>query len=117
MPRKPAAAPIYLIDDVVYLRASAAIGFLESYKISNIQFNSGRNSWIYVIGLNYNVTGAPITIGDNITLKGGSHEDKILYFTENELINFCEAAAMVESVLENRLARIREQIATRCGGT
>ena len=117
MAKQPISGPVYSIDDIVYLRASAAIGFLESYKITGLQFDTTRNKWIYRIGLSYNITGAPITIGDNITLKGNTHEDKVLLFIEDELIDFCEAARTVESTLEQRLLRIRSQITAQCGGT
>jgi hypothetical protein len=115
--KKPSEPPVYSINDIVYLKGSAAIGFLESYKITGLRFDVQLDAWIYEIGLSFNITGAPITIGDNITLKGRTNEHNILHFTEDELIEFCEAAQMVETVLEQRLSRIREQRTRQCGGT
>lgn len=113
MTRQPIAGPIYQIDDIVYLKASAVLGFLESYKITNLFYDPARNTWVYSIDLKPNPSGAPTSIGDHITLKN----NHTLFFIEDELITFCDAAHDVKSNLELRLARIIAQLEARCGGT
>jgi hypothetical protein len=98
----------FRIDDVVYLRSSAQIGFLEAYKISGI-FQLRNDRYVYTIDINRRPPSAQ-TLGDHIDLK----RIQTLYFTEDELLTFCEAETLVVQNLERRLREEKARFAARC---
>lgn len=98
----------FKIDDVVYLRSSAQIGFLEAYKVIRI-FQTRNDQYTYAIDINKRPPSAQ-TLGDHIDLKGV----RTLYFTEDELLTFCEAETLVVQNLERRLREERARLAARC---
>ena len=87
------------IDDLVYLEVSARIGFLESYKVTNIIKSRAR--WLYTINVEQKPPSEP-TIGDFIDIK----RTRMLWFDESELINFEEALLLAKSSTENKLTKI-----------
>jgi hypothetical protein len=89
-------APAYSIGDVVYLESSARIGFLESYKVSNIA--RVRNSWLYTIDVAQKPPAEP-TVMAYVDLK----QTRTLYFDERELISFESALLLVKASLERKL--------------
>ena len=107
-----ATAPTYSINDVVYLRSSAARGFIEAVRISGITQNATSGGWLYQIRIE---SKPPIgqTVGDYVDLK----KELDFYLTEDELINFCAAAALVEQQLTRRLARIQAKRDELCSDT
>lgn len=101
-------APLFNIGDSVYLKESAQNGFLEVVRISHI-LTSTDGQWTYNV-----ITGtklpAATTFGDRNT-----HQNPfVLYYNESELISFCDAADIIEAVLEQRLTEIRQQRGSRC---
>jgi hypothetical protein len=98
----------FKIDDVVYLRSSAQIGFLEAYKVTGI-FQLRNDRYVYTIDINKRPPSAQ-TVGDHIDLKG----IRTLYFTEDELLTFCEAETLVVQSLERRLAVEKARLAAKC---
>jgi hypothetical protein len=100
--------PTYDIGDVVYLRESAALGFLEAVVISGI--SRGPNNWVYSIVARAGQPAAPALYGDRITAVQGM----ILYFSEDEFVTVCDAQALVEANLQAQLDRIQLQRASQC---
>ncbi len=83
-------SPTYAVNDIVYLKESAALGHLEAVKISGV--HSGQNGWMYTI----NASMSPPSVG--------AYQDRrsmistqILYFTESEFVPFCDALVLVET--------------------
>jgi len=71
--------PTYDVGDIVYLRESAAIGYLEPLKISGLSKSS--LGWVYTV-----VAGGSSpysTYGDRKSLINGA----ILYYTESEFVS------------------------------
>jgi hypothetical protein len=111
---RPNSQPRFSLDESIYLRASAEVGFLESYLVSNVQYNRRSSQWVYQISLaEGGLRQAPFTIGDKVNLKFS----RDLYFSENELVTMCEAALMVRTSLERKLAKIQGVIDTYGCGT
>ena len=108
------STPLFQIDDVVYVIVSAAgRGFLEPYRIDGLSYDKTRGQWIYAI----NVAKAPgpgVIVGDQIQLQ----RERILYFTEAELTDYCTALQLCENYLLQQLAGIQSKISgNQCGGT
>ena len=100
--------PIYSPGDIVYLRESAALGFLEAVQISGLMY--GPNGWLYTIKAKAGQPTAPSHFGDRITAVQGM----ILYFSEDEFVTVCDAQALVEANLQLQLDRIKLQRASQC---
>jgi len=96
-----APAPKYNLNDLVYLDASARIGFLESYRVTNVVRN--RNRWVYTIDVEQNPPAEP-TIGGFNDIK----KHRMLWFDESELIDFEEALLLAENALELKLNKVRQ---------
>jgi len=82
--------PKYNPGDVVYLRESAALGFLEPVKVSSMSFIN--NVWVYTIQASASQPLAPSLYGDRTSLINGA----VLYFTEDEMIDQCTALTLAE---------------------
>jgi hypothetical protein len=95
-------------NELVYLRASAVVGFLESYLVASVhQVRSG----VYVYQIDISARRPEVqTVGDRITLGG----DSVLYFGEDELLTYCEAQELIVTNLERRLAVERARLQARC---
>ncbi len=102
------AAPLFGVGDTVYFKESAQQGFLEAIKISTIHI-SASGQWSYHISFGLKQPDPP-TFGDRIT----HQRPTTPYFNESELITFCDAAQIIESVLTQRLAEIQRQRAMYC---
>jgi hypothetical protein len=98
----------FKIDDVVYLRTSAQIGFLESYKVTGI-YQVRNGVFTYTININERPPSAQ-TVGDRIILK----QPTTLYFNEDELLSYCEAQQIVVDHLRRRLASEEARLQARC---
>lgn len=107
------AQPLFGIDDIVYLLASARRGFLESYRIDNVIYEPKDGTWVYLI----NVKRSPIagqTVGHFRDLRiHGS-----LYFSEAELIDYCTAVETALLYHQRMVATFQAKLDARCtGGT
>ena len=100
--------PAYHENDVVYLRESASIGFLEAIRIGSIIRYNGQ--WLYGATNLVKNPIAPPFYGDRITV---SHTGTVFY-TEDELITICEALDMAEENAQRVLDAIRVQKANLC---
>ena len=101
-------APLFNIGDIVYLRESAALGYLEAVRISGI--TKTRVGWIYTVSAR---TPGPIAVahhGDRINSVAGS----VLYFTESEFVLVCDALDLAEANVKRQLDKIQAQKASLC---
>lgn len=97
-------APQWSVDDVVYLRESAAIGFLESYKITNIVWDTSYSRWLYEVDIRHRGT-EPNTVIDAHNLR----RVEVLTLGENDLISLGDALDLAIINTEQRLKYLRTQ--------
>jgi len=106
-------APIYDIGSTVYLRESAAIGFVEGYKVQSVRY-SVSGSVIYKLAFYAKSPNAAATIGDRIT---GLHVMPV-EMRETDLITYCEALDLAIANLEEQLTSLnRLKSSSDCSGT
>ena len=100
--------PLYEPGDIVYLRESAALGFLEAVQINNLMY--GPNGWVYTVRTKPSQPIAPSHYGDRVMLVNGA----TLYFSEDEFVTVCDAQSLVEANLQAQLDRVRAQRSSQC---
>jgi len=110
------SAPLFEIEDVVYLVESAKVGSIESYQISGVR-QGPSGSWMYRISVAQRPPNGAPTYGDRNTLR------RTLDFelSESELTTYCAALDLAEIAAMSNLAAIRSLKAAHCtdgtGGT
>jgi len=98
--------PKYSIGDIIYLRESASLGFLEAYKVTGITSTSPGRIVYYIDVSN----GSPIVnFGERIT----NQNRPALYFDETELIAYCDALTMIRTYLTTQLTAVNSKL-TQC---
>jgi len=102
--------PLYAVGDVVYLRSSAALGFIEAVKISNVM-SSAVGTWLYSIRYSTRNPGHAAAMGDRISLV----HNQTVFYTEDEFVPHCTALEMAETNLEAQLNKLRAQRIAICG--
>jgi hypothetical protein len=101
-------APTYDIGDVVYLRESASLGFLEAVTISGVTYTA--QGWAYAILAGRSSPSSIAYYGDRI-----QHvSSKILYFTESELVSECDALELAETNAQTQLTSLQAQRSSLC---
>lgn len=103
-------SPTYGVNDVVYLKESAARGFLEAVRISFVTL--GQSGWIYTVNFNASRPVNAPTYGDRIVFNQGA----AVYYTENEFVNHCEALTLALNYHQAAVAKITVQLEALCGG-
>lgn len=104
----PPPAPLFEVGDIVYIRESAALGFLEAYRISSV-LRATSEEWVYSINI-IRRPGVPPLFGERI-----SHQpERVLYFNESELVTKCEALELIENHLTDRLATVQQLRMSEC---
>jgi len=101
-----ADAPAYSQGDLVYLRDSAALGFLEAYIVSSIEHRADGQI-VYRLATHLKPPAANMTVGDRNT--GRVLNNLTLY--ESELCSYCEALAAAISNTEKQLAALQARYA------
>lgn len=101
-------APAYAIGDIKYIKESAALGFLEAVKISGVRLEN--NVWLYNISAGVKQPLAPSLYGDRTSIINGN----ILYFTEDELIDECQALTLAEQRAQQVLDDIQARKNKKC---
>lgn len=109
--------PKYDIDEYVYVKVSAKIGFLESHKVTSIHRRPDSNEWIYELDVH----------GDRrVRDQFGNLDFKILnyqrgiwpphqfFFLESELTSECTALDLSLEHYERELIKILQKFATVC---
>lgn len=100
------AAPLYNRDNDVYLKESAAVGFLERVRIQHVtQTPSG--GWAYGIIQEPGQPNAIPTVNDQM-----QHiQRRQVYYGESELITYCAALTLAKAYFERQLAKIETMLA------
>lgn len=97
-------APRWSVGDVVYLKESAMIGFIESYKITNIAWDPQWNRWVYMVDIKHK--GAESTsVIDMYDLR----RSETLRFIEDDLISCVEALDLAIINLKERLKYLQNK--------
>ena len=92
-------APLYDIGQTVYLKESAALGFLEAYLVKNMEYQpSGR--LVYTLVTSLKSPAAVQTIGDRVT----GQRALPIRFCEEDLIGYEQALDTCIVNLQNQLA-------------
>lgn len=111
------APPTYSIGDVVYLKESAALGFLEAVTISGIYRSNNPGMvqwagdvWLYTVQAGRSRPTSVAMYGDRRSLISGA----TLYYGETEFVLICDALDMVEANLTKQLDQVRAQKAALC---
>lgn len=89
----------YAIDETVYVKASANIGFLEDYKVSGI-FKPDNREFLYHLVL------TSVKIAPQLTLSGKPRFKNNIYFKERELVTKCEALTLAMASLSRKMSRL-----------
>lgn len=103
--------PRYNIGDVVFVKNSANIGFLESYKVTTINKQPDSREFIYDLDLTTTKLAPQVTQGGTPRFK------KDIFFKERELITKCEAVNLVMAALQRKMSRLLALKATHCTGS
>lgn len=105
----PPIAPLHRRDDVVFLKESALLGKLESYKIISLkQTQDGR--WVYQVDIGKKPPDRGL-IGDSFD---GRIQESSIYFTEIDFVSLCEALDIITSRLTRQIASLQQRMAARC---
>lgn len=103
-------APLYGLNDKIYLLSSSLVGNIESYTVDSIYWDNNINSWIYMINIKPTPKGPMHTVGDRIDLR----DKKILKFAESELTDVCTALQNCRDYYANRLSRLQSRYNYKC---
>jgi hypothetical protein len=99
--------PLYEFGQVVYLRESAATGFIEPVKISGV--HRGKDGWLYTI----NVTMSPPSSG-GFGDRRSMVNTQLLYYSESEFVTVCDAYLLAEANAKLAYDRIKAQRRALC---
>lgn len=97
-------APRWSVNDMIYLRESAILGFIEGYKVTNIIFDPKYNRWMYEVAIKHKGT-EPNTVIDMYNLR----KQEVLVLGENDLINQGEALDLAIINTEQRLTYLKNK--------
>lgn len=107
-----AQAPIYNQGDTVYLRDSAALGFLEAYIVKSI-VHRPDGLIHYYLSTHLKPPTANMTMGDRNT----GRVLRQITFYESDLISYCEALVLAIENTEKQLASLQAQyVISGCAG-
>ena len=99
-----ARAPIYSPGDTVYLKDSAALGFLEAYIVQSIH-HLPDSTIRYRLSTHLKPPTANMTMGD----RNRGTILKSLSLFESELVPYCEALALAIDNVTKQLASLQAQ--------
>jgi hypothetical protein len=101
---EPATPPgaRFNLGEVVWIKASADIGFLETHKVIEIHRAPSAAEYIYRL----DTDGAKIPTNPLRSVSAVKWEWPVLYFRERELVSECEALNMVMVALERKISRL-----------
>ena len=102
------SAPVYQVNDVVYLIESAKVGFIESYQVSGVR-QAASGAWLYKISVPSR-PGRNATFGDRITLR----TEIDFELAEAELTTYCEAVDFAIVFVTNNLAYLQSLKTAHC---
>jgi hypothetical protein len=102
--------PIYQINDIVYLIESANLGFIESYRVSELR-QDASGVWIYKIAVTARPGTLGQTYGDRITLQPFDADFEL---AESALCNYCDAISRALVAARANVARLEQLQAAQC---
>lgn len=102
--------PRFEVGERVFIRASANIGFIESYDVDRVHFTPSRQQFAYEINL------ARFPVQGNIGDRRPSDPGAQLFFNESEFVSECEAFDIAVNKLRKELKQA-EIKAEACNGT
>ena len=88
----------FSIDDVIFLRASAKIGFLESYTVTNIHQRPNSPEFLYEL----DIRGVQERPGGNQL----SDTPRQIFFKEREIVDKCAALQLAIEALDRKTLRL-----------
>ena len=100
--------PTYNPGDVVYLSESAAIGFIEAYRIVHAQFNAD-GTVAYVLDTSVK-SPTVATFGDMV----GPPRYAKLTINESDLVDYCGALTLAISALQSQLSSLQAKKDSIC---
>ena len=111
------SAPIWNIDDIVYLVESAKVGAIESYQVAQLR-QDATGVWYYTIAVPLRPPNSNMTYGDRIGLR----QNLDFELAESELCTYCEAVDLALASARANLARLEQLKSIHCtdevtGGT
>ena len=101
------AAPLYSLGQSVYLKESAAVGFLETYKVGRILLNPQNNAWCYGFEITSRPPTAIPTVTDQVNL---NYSGRHLYFDESELVTYCTALQLAQTYMQAQANNLAAKI-------
>lgn len=101
-PQIEPGAPLFENNSVVFIRASANIGFLESYRVLRTHKIPSSNEYMYELNLFSSANNTSIPV---LTEQDSRVIDR-LYFKERELITKCDAALAALNALDRKMVRL-----------
>jgi len=101
--------PKFSIDDTIYLRESAMLGFIESYKITGMHYETSSGQWIYHIAIKPRRESFT-TVMDMYQLVNKEE----LLLREDELVTFCEAVNLAIIETQRRLNQLLTMKSEKC---
>jgi hypothetical protein len=103
--------PRYNINDTVFIKNSANVGFLEAYKVTTINKQPNSREFIYDLDLTTEKLAPQVT-------QGGKPRFKMdIFFKERELITKCEAVTLIMAALQRKISRLLALKAVHCMGS
>jgi len=94
-------APTYGIGNIVYIRESAALGFLEAYAVEGVEYTSD-GSPLYTLVSSLRAPNVAQTMGDRVT----GQRLLPVKFLEHDLILYCDALELASISLRSQLDSI-----------
>ncbi|MDP1712585.1 MAG: hypothetical protein Q8K86_09020 [Candidatus Nanopelagicaceae bacterium] len=104
------ANPRYAVGDQVFLKTSAALGFMEPYFISQVMTRGA--GWQYMVSIRKKPNQSP-TVGDVVDLR----YQQPFVIDESDLVDPCDASTLVVNVLRSRLVRAEAVHDSLCEGS
>lgn len=101
------SAPRFSPEDIIYIVASAKLGWLESYQVTQVR--SVGSTYRYTILIKPKTSSNLLqTVGDRNNLS----KYRIIELKEEDICTQCEALILARTYLENRLAEINSSISS-----
>lgn len=95
------SSPTYEVGNEVYIRQSAAIGFLEKMRVHSI-VSDPNGGWAYGFLSLPSVGNSIPSLTDQINYQ----VDRLIFLNDNELVSYCTALNMAKAYFETQLAKI-----------
>ncbi len=109
--------PKYDVDDFVFIKVSAKIGFIESHRITNIHRRPNAREWIYELDVHGDKRQRDRFGNLDFRIRPyqkGTWPPRQFFFLESELTNECKALDLALSHFERDLTKVLREFAAVC---